>query len=192
MREQEPNIYNNTENKEPTEAGLKVERIIDVDDNTLDQLAEIEKACFSEEMAEDKEELREVLENTSGINLKLEDEQKRILGYISSVKQSDEFYLLKESDPDLQKDDSLYVHSFDIRPEARSLKNFNTLLNALKLEAAKEGYKKLSMYARTKNGLSKVFQKRYGAKFFRRIENWRGLEEDLDYLEMDLENTPEK
>jgi len=191
MREQEPNIYDNTE-KDPIETELKAERIINVDDKTLDQLAEIEKACFSEEMAEDKEELREVLETPGGINLKLEDEEKRILGYISSVKQSDEFDLLKESDSDLQKDNSLYIHSFDIRPEARNLKNFNSLLNALKSEAKKEGYKKLSMYARTENGLSRVFQKRYGAKFFRRIKNWRELGEDLDYLEMNLEDASEK
>jgi hypothetical protein len=176
----------NAENRENLGSPM-VQRIIGVDEGTLRQLAEIEKLCFSEEMAEDQEELTEVLESPGSIHLKLEDNEGKILGYISSVRQGSEFDSLKEWDPDLEKDDSLYIHSFDIRPEARNLKNFNALFGRLKQEALLQGYKKLSMYARTENKLSEVLQKRYGAKFFRRIKNWRDLGEDLDYLEVDLE-----
>jgi hypothetical protein len=42
------------------------------------------------------------------------------------------------------------------------------------------------MHARVSQGLSGILQKRYGAKFFRRIENWYGFGEPFDYLELDL------
>lgn len=180
------------EPQEQEETNIHVERITGADEQTLEQLAEIERLCFSEEMAEDKDELREIIQNPEGIHLKLEDKDGKIIGYISSLRQNQEFDSLKEYDADLKPNDSLYIHSFDIRPENRNLKNFNALFNSLKTEATRNGYEKLSMYARTTNRLSSVLQKRHGAKFFRRIENWRDLGEALDYLEIPLNQQEKK
>lgn len=42
------------------------------------------------------------------------------------------------------------------------------------------------MHARVSIGLSKVLQKRYGAKFLRRLENWYNFGEPFDYLEIEI------
>lgn len=55
-------------------------------------------------------------------------------------------------------------------------------------EARNRGYENVSMHARVSEGLSNIMQKRYGAKFFRRIENWHDFGEPFDYLEIDLKN----
>ncbi len=190
MSEKGPEFNQQKIEQKEKEPEIQIERITDLDDGTLKQISEVEKSCFPEQIAEDEEELREVLENPEGIHLKIKDEEGKIFGYISSLRQDQEFDLLKKHDLNLKKEDGvLYVHSFDIVPGKRSLRTFNRAWNALKEEAVKEEYKKLIMYARTSNGLSRVFQKRYGAEFFRRIENWRGLGEPFDYLEIEL---PEK
>jgi len=191
MNEKEPNFYNQ-ENVEETETQSKVERIFEVDDKTLRQVVQIEKDCFPEDMQESEEEIRKILENKNGIHLKLEN-NGAIVGYITSLKQDQEFDLLKESDADLKNEQgSLYLHSIDITPKNRNLKNFNALFGELIDEAKKENYKKVTMYARTSNRFSSILQKRYGAKFFRSIKDWRNLGEDMDYLEIDLPKTAEE
>jgi len=61
------------------------------------------------------------------------------------------------------------------------------LIKVLRIEAQRRGIKKFSFHSRVQSGLSHILQKRYKAKFLRRIENWRNFEEPFDYLEIDSE-----
>ncbi len=70
-------------------------------------------------------------------------------------------------------------------PEVRNIRLFFDLLNTLKNEAKKRGFKKIACHARIENGLSKFLQKR-GAKKLKTIENSHDFGEPFDYLEIEI------
>jgi len=187
LRHDEENL-NPVQEIKPT---TRVERIIGFDEETLKQIKGVEDACFPEDMAETEEELKEVLENPNGIHLRLINGEDMV-GYITSLKPEHEVELLKDCDPNFTPEDgTIYLHSIGIKPANRGLRNFNALLKAFAEEAAHDGYKKVSTYARISNGFSKLLQKKFGAKYFRTIENWRDTGEAMDYLEIDSSRQPE-
>ena len=105
------NELSKPENNLEHEKEIKVERML-LDEHTLDQMVEVEVACFSKEMAEDKEELRKILENQKGIHLKLEDGDN-MLGYITSLPHNEEFDFLKQYDSELRNDEDAGVFAFN-------------------------------------------------------------------------------
>ena len=73
-----------------------------------------------------------------------------------------------------------------ITPEHRNLKNFLSLWKNFVSQTKQEGYIKITGHFKVSQGLSSVLEKRFGAKKFRRIENWCGYGEPFDYLEIDI------
>jgi hypothetical protein len=196
MSEKEPNFYNQEDAPEGAEGKpeeIRVEKIVNVDEELLKQVLEVENASFPEGMRSDLEELKEILENPNGIHLIVRGKNEETLGYLSSLRQSEEYEDLKDHDPSFEDSiENLYIESIALKPSARNIKNFNKLFSVFKNMATESGYEKITMHTRVSEGLSNVAQKRGGAKFIRRIENWHDFNEPFDYLEIDLQKEPEK
>lgn len=170
---------------EAGEPGIHVERITELDDEALKQVTAVEQACFSKAMAETEAELKEVFENQNGIHLVIKDEVEKIFGFITSLESNEEFDMLKAADPKLERqENAIYLHSIDIKPGS-PMSGFLIMLRAFMAEAEKEGYEKVTMYARI-NGISEMFEKAFHGEILRRVPNWRGLGEDMDYVEVEL------
>jgi hypothetical protein len=58
-------------------------------------------------------------------------------------------------------------------------------------EAVADSYKTATMYARKSNSESDIIQKKLGGRYFRTMKNWLDMEEDFDYLEIDLSEKKE-
>jgi len=173
--------------------GIKVERIVGIDEETLKQIVGVENASFPEGMRPSPEEIREVLENTNGIHLVVKNEKGDIVGYLSSLRQTEEYKELSKYDPEFENSpESLYLESIAVMPGKRNLKILNDLVRSLGELARESGYKKITMHARVENGLSRVSQKRYGARLLRRIERWYKFNKPFDYLEINLSGEEEK
>jgi len=186
-----------------SEAGMRVRRITNPDDAMVEQIYQLESACFPAEMMTDKEEVEGVL-NTEGVHILIEDENG-IFGHISAVDHNTEFrgddkdpenIYIGDYDPDYKpEDNALYINCIDIIQGRNKLQGLGSP-KALKMlwdkfvkEAVESGYEKATMYARIITGESDIVQKKLGGKHFRKMENWLDMGEDFDYLEIDL---PEK
>lgn len=157
-----------------------------IDEDTLSQIKELDDSVMPEKMRYNIEDLRDCFNFENGVKILVRDEDKNIRGYLIALPKSEEYEDLHEKDPELLPDDkSLYLESIVIKDG--DLKTLIKVLATLREEAENRGYKNLSMHARVSEGLSNVLQKRYGAKFFRRIENWFDFGEPFDYLEIDLD-----
>jgi len=140
-------------------------------------------------MGIEEAELRESFES-EGVQVILKDGDENILGYLTSLPHHQAINFLLEDDPDLvPEQNALYVESIGILPEHRSIKNFAILWKAFRVRAIEKGFEKVTGHFRVSQGLSGVVQKRLGATFFRRIENWLDYGEPFDYLEADLKQT---
>jgi len=191
MGEKEPNIYQNAQGDttEPQEPGTRVERMADFSEETLQEILSIERACFEGDMVETEEEIRPILTDPTGIHLKLMDSEGRMVGYVTSLVPYQESEELQKTDPEFKAEEGvLYVHSIDILPGSRNLKNFNALFRGFEHEVMKDEhkYRKIITYARTTNRFSSILQKKFGARCLRTIDNWRDSGETMDYLEIDL------
>lgn len=196
MSEKEPNFNNQEDVPETAEKkpeGIRVEKIVNVDEELLKQVLEVENASFPEEMRSDIKDIKEILENPDGIHLSVKGKNEEMIGYLSSLRQSEEYKYLKDYDLSFENTgENLYIESIALKPSARNIKNFSMLFSAFKNMAKESGYKKITMHTRVSEGLSNVAQKRGGAKFVRRIENWHDFNEPFDYLEIDLQKESEK
>jgi len=167
--------------------GGNIEIISQLDKSILQDILSVEKASFPDQMQSNLEDLRETLENPNGIQIVVRSQEGKVIGYLSSKPQKEAYEELKNWDPEIdQEDQTLYVESIAIEPEARDLQTFLKLGRAFIEEAKKRGYKKITMHARVASGLSSILQKRYGAKALRKIENWHDFDEPFEYLEIDL------
>lgn len=165
----------------------KIEAISGYSEEILGQVLDIERESFPEEIQSSPENLKEILENSDGIHLLARDKDEKVVGALLSLRQSQEYEFLKDYDPDFANDEnSLYVESIAIKPKSRSIEVANGLFKTLVEQAKERHFKKITMHARVSNGLSDVLQKRCGAKFFKRIENWYGFGEPFDYLEIEI------
>jgi HEAT repeat protein/ribosomal protein S18 acetylase RimI-like enzyme len=166
--------------------GGNIEIISQLDESILQDILSVEKASFPDQMQSNLEDLRKTLENPNGIQIVVRSQDK-VIGYLSSKPQKEAYEELKNWDPEIdQEDQTLYVESIAIKPEARDLRTFLKLGRVFIEEAKKRGYKKITMHARVATGLSSILQKRYGAKALRKIENWHNFEEPFEYLEINL------
>jgi len=170
---------------------IKTETKVDVihgySNEILKEILDVEKQSFPKEIQSSAEDLKEILENSDGIHLLAKDVAGKVVGALLSLRQSQEYEDLKKYDPDFINDETaLYVESVAIKPNFRSLEVANKLLKTLIEQAEKKQYKKITMHTRVSNGLSDILQKRCGANFKKRIENWYGFGEPFDYLEIEL------
>ncbi|MBI4709017.1 MAG: GNAT family N-acetyltransferase [Candidatus Portnoybacteria bacterium] len=164
-----------------------IEVILDPNEDAFRQVCEIEKESFPEKVQSSPEDLKEVLENKDGIHLFIKDEAGEIAGNILSLRQNQEYKDLKKFDPDITNDkDALYVESVAIRPQKQGMAAFKNAWQALVEEAKSQHYKKIAMHARVSTGFSEALQKRYNAKFVRRLQNWYNFGEPFDYLEIEI------
>ena len=167
--------------------GGNIEIISQLDESILQDILSVEQASFPDQMQSDLEDLRETLENPNGIQIVVRSQEGKVIGYLSSKPQKEAYEELKNWDPEMdQEDQTLYVESIAIKPEARDLRTFLKLGKVFIEEAKKRGYKKITMHTRVASGLSSILQKRYGAKAIRKIENWHNFEEPFEYLEINL------
>ncbi|MBD3282621.1 MAG: hypothetical protein GF387_03400 [Candidatus Portnoybacteria bacterium] len=172
--------------KEKTSRRYITESIKEINKDTLNQILEVEKASFPEQMQSDIEDLRETLENERGIQLITKNKEDKIVSYLSSEPIEDAYEELKDYDPELKPEkDSLYVESIATRPENRDIKILLKNLNTIKKEAREKGYRKITAHVRVNNNLSNVLQKK-GFKKLRTMKNWHNFNEPFDYLELEL------
>jgi ribosomal protein S18 acetylase RimI-like enzyme len=165
----------------------KIEVIKKLDRETLEQILEVEKASFPEQMQSDLEDLKETLENKKGVQIVVRNEKGEIISYLTSKPLKDAYEELKYYDPELKPEEGvIYVESIATKPTERSVQLFFELLKTFKEEARKKGYKKIACHARISNNLSSFLQRR-GAKKLRTIENWHNFGEPFDYLEIEIE-----
>lgn len=183
IEESEPKI--NPDESVVEKKAYRIKIVADVNEDTLKEVHKIEEESFPEKMQSSSEDLQGILENKEGIHLLVEDDKGKVMGNVLSLRQSEEYADLYPYDADFTKDENaLYVESIAIKPESRNVELFNALLKTLTKVAKDRNYKKITMHARTSNGLSAVLQRRYHAKFLRRIENWHDFGEPFDYLEI--------
>ncbi len=171
----------------PTEidkmANIEVAEV--VTDEEIQEIKALDDSVMSEQMQYDISDLRESFDSPEGVHILVKDSTGKIMGYLTSVPKDEEYEALCMADPEFIKDESsLYIESVLVKDG--DLVTINKVFKLLLTEAGKKGYKNISMHARVSQGLSDILQKRYGAKFFRRIENWYGFGEPFDYLELDL------
>lgn len=148
----------------------------------------IDKQVFPQEMALPEEVVEAFLTNPKSAIAILKTPADSFVGYIVADPLETAFSDLKKEDKELALlPEAAYVESIAILPEYRSLKNFSSLIENFVSIAKEKGYKRITMHARTTNGLSDILQKRGKAKFERRIENWYGFGEPFDYLVIELQ-----
>jgi ribosomal protein S18 acetylase RimI-like enzyme len=156
-----------------------------VTDEFVAEVKKLDDEVIPEQMRYDIEDLKSCFEVEAGVHIAVRDQEGKLAGYLTSVPHNDEFDHLHEADPEFVKDDSaLYIESVVMKNG--DFKTGLTLMNTLLEEAKNKGYNKITMHTRVSEGLSSALQKRYGAKFFRRIEDWYGFGEPFDYLEIEL------
>jgi hypothetical protein len=172
---------------ESSDAEPSVELVDSIDPPTLEEIQKLDDLVMPEDMRYEAGDLKECFESKEGIHILVKNNKDEIIGYLTSLPKDLEYEFLHEKDPEFTKDsNSMYVESVLIKSG-----DFLTARKVFKLfvnEAINRGYKNISMHTRVSEGLSDVLQKRFGAKFFRRIENWYGYGEPFDYLEIDLQN----
>lgn len=175
-------------NQPEKEMIFTVEEIFGINEETLKQIFQVEKDCFPKQMQLEKEELRELIDNPESIKFIVRDANNRIFSYLVALSMDKEYQWLKDYDKELSPDEeSLYLESIAIRPDIKPEKVLPDFLESLFKKAKQENFKKLAMHARVNNEFSKKLQEFYGARFFRRLENWYDFGEPFDYLEIDLE-----
>lgn len=164
-----------------------IEFVSGIDDSTLDDIKVLDDSIMPEAMQYEREDLRSCFESEKGIHVLIKNSEGKIVGYLTSLPKDEEYADLHTEDPDFTKDESsLYVESIVIKDG--DFATARSVLNAFMGKVVEKGYKNVSMHVRVSQGLSDILQKRYGAKFYRRIENWYGFGEPFDYLEIDLSN----
>jgi hypothetical protein len=162
-----------------------VEAVELVTDEEIQEIKDLDDSVMPEQMQYDVSDLRESFDSSGGVHILVKDSTGKIMGYLTSVPKDEEYEDLCVADPEFFKDESsLYIESILVKDG--DLVILNKVFKLLLTEAGKRGYKNISMHARVSQGLSDILQKRYGAKFFRRIENWYDFGEPFDYLELDL------
>ena len=163
-----------------------LELVKDIDEKTLMEVLGVEEKCFPESMQSDEEDLKETLDNKKGIQIIVKDENGSVVSYLSSLPLEDTFEDLEDYDNELKLEKGiLYIESIAIIPESRNVHIFSKILNLVKQEATKRGFKKVSAHVRVSNGLSNILQK-MGAQKMRTIEDWHNFNEPFDYLEIEI------
>ncbi|MFA6253724.1 MAG: GNAT family N-acetyltransferase [Candidatus Paceibacterota bacterium] len=153
----------------------------------VEEIKEIDKQVFTAEMALPAEIVDAYLANPRSILTVLKDREGHLVGYVVADPLENAFNDLLAHDNEIELlPNTVYVESIAILPKYRSLKNLNSLLKESISRAREQGYQAITMHTRTTNGLSNALQKRWGAEFKRRIDNWYGLGEPFDYLVIKL------
>jgi len=157
------------------------------DEKVLGELLEIERVSFPENMQSDEQDMRELLADPQTLTVIVRDENQGTQGYVCGVPSKESYRYLKEFDSEFTpQEHTMYMESIAFKPEHRGLEGLLEGTGTFFQAAKSRGFDRLSMHARVSNKLSEVLQKRYGAKFKRRMENWHGFEEPFDYLEMEI------
>ncbi len=161
-----------------------IEMLDKSDENTFQQIYEIEKEVSTGNMLLSEADLRSVMEKADTITIVIRDEGNRVLGFVVGLPNSEVYEELQSDDPDFKSDPRyLYIYDLAIGRQKRSLANFLNLIRKLMQTASSKNFSGLSMHTRVSEGLSEILQKRYGAKKVRTIDNWQSYGEPFDYLE---------
>jgi ribosomal protein S18 acetylase RimI-like enzyme len=151
------------------------------------ELFRVEKDVSGDESLEEND-LRGAYENPKAITVVLRDENKKIVGLINALPNTEVYQELSPDDPDFENNPHrLYIYDIAVEEGARSLENFLNLMRMLIEEGKQKGFTAITMHTRTSEGLSAVLQKRYGAKLMRTFENWQGWGK-YEYLELDFDS----
>jgi ribosomal protein S18 acetylase RimI-like enzyme len=127
----------------------------------------------------------EALGDERNLNILMRDGTGTVIGYLLGIPQSQVFEELRRWDPRMRDDpERLYLDIIQVSPEQRGKSHALRLFQAVCAEAERRGYFKLSMHARTTNGINLYLQRIFAEiRFLRRIENWFGFGEPFDYME---------
>lgn len=127
----------------------------------------------------------EALADERNLNILMEDQAGTVIGYLLGIPQSQVFEELRQWDPQMRDDpERLYLDIIQVSPEQRGKNHALRLFQAVCAEAERRRFFKLSMHARTANGINLYLQRIFAEiRSLRRIENWFGFGEPFDYME---------
>jgi hypothetical protein len=166
----------------------KIEVLDEIDEPVSNNLIEVDKSAFPEEMNLSAEDMKEIWEDDENIRIILKDiETNKVIGYVLAVLPEGELEILKEWDPDFSpKEGDLYVESVAVIPEMQDKGGISYLYDKLDEKAKEAGFKRLLRHCRRSTS-SPIIRYKYKLKPLRTIENWQGWGEPFDYFEVPIE-----
>ena len=165
--------------------GISAEAAPSRDEEVFQDILKIEQAVSADEALEETD-LRSAYENPAAITVILLNPDKKIVGFVNALPNTEVYAELSPDDPDFESNPRyLYIYDIAVEKEARSLPNFLAMMRQLVEEARQKGFTAITMHTRTAEGLSSILQKRYNAKLLRTFENWQGWGK-YEYLELNL------
>ena len=166
----------------------RLESLEDVDETAINDLVQVDKAAFPEEMNLSVEDMEEIWKNEKNIRIVLKDvETNKMLGYVLGVLPESEVETLQEWDPDFSpRKGDLYVESVAVIPETQSKGAISYLYDRLMEKAKELGFKRILRHGRRSTS-SPIIKYKYKVEPLRTIENWQGWGEPFDYFEIPVE-----
>lgn len=166
---------------------LTTEIVTSHDQQLANELIALQQSAFPPQMQfKDPERYyQDALNDKRNINVVVRSPQGALLGYLFALPQSEVYGELLQCDPQMQDDpDCMYIDIIQTHPGSRQFSGFMGLASGVCQETRRRGYLRLSMHARTSNGLNKVIRKLLPDSIsLRRIENWYSSGEPFDYIE---------
>lgn len=164
-------------------------RLIDINQD-IEELLRIERACFSERMAESREYFYEYSADPYSVGFLLF-EEAACVGYMMGTRINDEnspeiFNMYPEMEKNKEK--IFYLESISVLEEHRSPIIFDFALQETAVLVKKLGYTSVAGHAIKKRGYSRLLQRRYGAKVRHTYDNWRDYNEKFDFVYFEYEN----
>lgn len=143
---------------------------------------------FPEKIAYGEWDVWDNLQNPNNINIVIEEDDGRIIGYILAIPQIEAVGYLREEDPLLLVKDGMYhIDQIVVIEERRNGSIFRRLLEETMIETRKRGGDKLSAYVLV-GGLSasveRIFRGRVIEKRFTRLPSYGN--HDLAYIEVKI------
>ncbi len=166
---------------------VKIEVVKQFDEQTLKDILFILRDSFPLQWRYDDDYTyyKSMLNNKMNIHLFLIVDGRRV-GYLHAIPHVDAADELKEDDPEMRPDSSMYyIEVVGIRSEYRGRKGFTLMLEALKHECRLRGISKISLHARVHTNFSEIIQHKLNVDTIRRVEKWKhyNFEEPTDYIE---------
>jgi len=164
---------------------LRARLVNDKEEGMVAAILAMEK-LFPEKIEYGEWDVWDNLQNPNNINVIIEDDDGRIVGYILAIPQAEAVGYLKDEDPLLQDREGMYhVDQVAVVEDKRGGSVFRRLVKEMIVEVKRRGGRKLSSYIM--NGLSNVIE-----RMFENITEKRAVKllsygnHELFYLESDI------
>ena len=155
-------------------------------------VAEVEKAVFPQDMQDSPSALHDFFlsEYAHGLILRY---GRKAVGVLKGDHLSEENTCSELLQGDALMDIidiTFYMDSVGVMQDVRSPQVLDFLMHEMAVDLHRFDYQFVTAHARVKGGLSRLYQRRYGAKVLATYDNWCDFGEPFDYILVDLKNVP--